>query len=58
MAYTTHGHHIWGTVMDKKRPTSVVRCGGPKICTVCAKEVAEAIAKKKAKKKKAKKTKV
>ena len=56
MTYTTHGHHIWGTIMDKERPTSIVRCGGPKICTVCAKEFAAAIEAKKTKK--TKKTKV
>lgn len=50
MAYTSHGHYIWGTIIDKKRPSSVVRCGGPKICSVCAKEFDEVIQKKKKRK--------
>ena len=38
MAYTRHGHHIPGTVLEEPRPP-VARCGGPKICNLCAFEV-------------------
>jgi hypothetical protein len=33
--YTSHGHHISGSVMDSTPPNTVVRCGGPKTCNVC-----------------------
>ncbi len=32
--YTSHGHHIAGTVKGT-HPVTVVRCGGPKTCDVC-----------------------
>lgn len=32
--YTSHGHHIAGTVKGEK-PVTVTRCGGPKLCDVC-----------------------
>ena len=39
MAWTTHGHHIPGTVKDDvMRPDRVGRCGGPKMCQKCQKE--------------------
>ena len=35
--YTSHGHRIAG-VVQTGRPTSVARCGGPGLCTVCSLE--------------------
>ncbi len=35
--YTSHGHHIDGTVNDGL-PKSVARCGGPVLCSVCSVE--------------------
>ena len=35
MTYTSHGHHIPGTVLDEK-PKSVARCGGIGLCGVCS----------------------
>ena len=35
--YTSHGHRITG-VVQTGRPTSVARCGGPGLCTVCSLE--------------------
>lgn len=35
MAYTRHGHHIAGTILEENKPP-VARCGGPSICSVCA----------------------
>lgn len=32
--YTSHGHHIAGTVKGDT-PHTVVRCGGPKLCDTC-----------------------
>jgi len=43
--YTTHGHYIPGTSDKHERPDKVVRCGGPSLCAVCAREAAQAIAK-------------
>lgn len=37
MTYTSHGHHIPGTIMAE-RPTSVARCGGPALCKQCGRE--------------------
>ena len=37
--YTSHGHRITG-VVQTGRPTSVARCGGPGVCTVCSREAA------------------
>ncbi len=42
MAYTTHGHHIPGTILEDP-PESVYRCGGPGLCDVCSKQVAKHI---------------
>lgn len=36
MTYTRHGHHIEGTAVETQAPTSVARCGGPKLCKSCA----------------------
>lgn len=33
--YTSHGHHIAGSVKDATHPGTVVRCGGPKTCDTC-----------------------
>lgn len=41
--YTRHGHHIPGTVKDYPLPEQVARCGGPKMCSVCAVEVSSHI---------------
>lgn len=38
MTYTSHGHHIPGTILDKDRPKGVARCGGLRFCKVCLKE--------------------
>lgn len=38
MAYTSHGHHIRGTVDNHERPVKVARCGGPGLCRVCGLE--------------------
>ena len=35
--YTKHGHPIKGQVQSGKRPP-ISRCGGPRLCTKCAKE--------------------
>lgn len=32
--YTSHGHHIAGSIKDTP-PSTVVRCGGPKTCNEC-----------------------
>lgn len=41
MAYTTHGHHIAGTMTDDiQRP--VARCGGPALCRTCSAQAAVA----------------
>ena len=37
--YTSHGHHIPGTIKNNDRPAQVARCGGPGLCKVCMKEV-------------------
>lgn len=39
MAYTRHGHHIPGTKKQFEGPSSVARCGGPRLCPVCKKDV-------------------
>lgn len=37
--YTSHGHHIPGTVLDDN-PPPIARCGGPGLCDACSKEAA------------------
>lgn len=38
MPHTSHGHP-YGTInVDDERPTTPARCGGPRICEVCAGE--------------------
>lgn len=39
--WTSHGHPIPGVTVAGGRPGRVARCGGPKICTQCAKEAAQ-----------------
>lgn len=39
MAYTKHGHYIYGSGMGEAEPETVARCGGPKICRDCATDV-------------------
>lgn len=38
MVYTTHGHHIRGTVLEEGPHPKVYRCGGPGFCTLCSNE--------------------
>lgn len=38
MTYTTHGHHIPGTIMDEPFQGRVVRCGRMPMCTQCTTE--------------------
>ena len=45
MAYTSHGHHISGTIKDDSIPAQVARCGGPGLCSVCSRETVVAQAK-------------
>lgn len=39
MTYTTHGHHIPGTIKGDELAPSVTRCGGPGMCDQCNREV-------------------
>lgn len=41
MAYTSHGHHVKGTVLED-RPIGLLtaRCGGPGMCKNCSREAA------------------
>lgn len=41
--YTSHGHHIPGTIKNDDRPAQVARCGGPGLCKVCMKEAQKAM---------------
>lgn len=43
MTFTTHGHHIPGTIVDGHTP-SVARCGGIKLCQVCSLEAVMVLA--------------
>lgn len=43
MTYTTHGHHIPGTVRDGDTTSDVIRCGSVKICQKCKAEAIEAL---------------
>lgn len=38
MAFTAHGHHIPGTILDETRPEKVMRCGGVSHCKDCKRE--------------------
>lgn len=33
--YTSHGHHIVGTIKGELPSNVVARCGGPKLCNQC-----------------------
>lgn len=39
MAFTTHGHHIPGTLWNGAPETGGALCGGPRHCSRCAKDV-------------------
>ena len=41
--YTSHGHHIPGTIKNDDSPAQVARCGGPGLCQVCMKEAQKAM---------------
>jgi hypothetical protein len=43
MAYTSHGHHIPGTLKGEgvTKANSVARCGGPNMCRRCKQDVAD-----------------
>lgn len=34
--YTSHGYHIPGTTIEDEVRPPVHRCGGPRLCKVCA----------------------
>lgn len=37
--FTSHGHHIFGTLYEKRSADmTVARCGGPGVCSECSKE--------------------
>lgn len=38
MPYTSHGHHIPGTIIAVRPSGAVARCGGPQLCNQCAAE--------------------
>lgn len=38
MPYTSHGHAYGVIDTDQPRPAAVARCGGPGLCSVCARE--------------------
>lgn len=39
MTFTTHGHHIHGTILAlRDQPRQVARCGGPSLCEKCGAE--------------------
>ena len=40
MTYTSHGHHISGSVLDSGDAPSKARCGGPGLCGKCSAEQA------------------
>lgn len=40
MAWTSHGHHIPGTVLNPDdRPKKIARCGGTNICQQCRRDI-------------------
>lgn len=42
--YTSHGHHISGTILDESKPRPpIARCGGPGLCKSCSQEAMMAI---------------
>ena len=40
MTYTSHGHHISGSVLDSGDAPPKARCGGPGLCGKCSAEQA------------------
>lgn len=44
MTYTTHGHHIPGTVQDQDHKMPIARCGGIGLCAACSIEAADILA--------------
>jgi hypothetical protein len=40
-AYTSHGWEIPGSVENHPKPENVAACGGPKDCSMCAKDAAQ-----------------
>ncbi|QEQ94384.1 hypothetical protein HWC66_gp81 [Gordonia phage Chikenjars] len=45
MAFTTHGHHIPGTLTNPPPTPSLVDCAGPNGCAVCSEEAANILEK-------------
>lgn len=44
MAFTSHGHHIPGTLLGDFKPHTTSRCGGIALCSRCRVEAEEHIA--------------
>lgn len=38
MTFTTHGHHIKGTILSVTARPNIARCGGPGLCDICSTE--------------------
>lgn len=34
--YTSHGHHIFSSKLEKHSPEFIARCGGPGLCPTCS----------------------
>jgi hypothetical protein len=43
MAWTSHGHHVPGSIRNGFAPTTRARCGGPLLCAICKAEVTRII---------------
>lgn len=43
--YTSHGHHIQGSVVDTQKPDKIARCGGPGLCETCSVEASQILIK-------------
>lgn len=43
MTFTSHGHHIPGTILAVRPRPSVSRCGGPGLCQVCSAEAFDSL---------------
>jgi hypothetical protein len=43
MAFTSHGHQIPGTPVEERESDNIARCGGPALCSKCAREAASAV---------------
>lgn len=44
MSFTSHGHHIPGTLKGNFTPSDVARCGGVNLCPRCKSEVESSMA--------------